>query len=348
MQDVLIYGAYGYTGELVARLAVERGLRPALGGRDASRLAALAAALGLEHRVFGLGAPGEIDRGLAGAKVVAHCAGPFAHTFRPMAQACVRAGVHYLDVTGEAAVLESLAAMGPEAHQRGVMLLPGAGFDVVPSDCLAAHLAARLPGAVRLALAFQGLTHASRGTALTMIENVARGGLVRRNGLLTRVPVAWRTRVVDLGAGPVGAVTIPWGDVATAFYSTGIPDIEVYMALPRARAAGLALRALAPLIGTGPAQRFLAARIRSRPAGPSAEERARSSMLLWGEVADAHGRTAAARMRTPDGYTLTASAMVAILERVLRGEVRPGFQTPSRAYGADLALSLPGVSRQDL
>jgi short subunit dehydrogenase-like uncharacterized protein len=229
------------------------------------------------------------------------------------------------------------------------MLLPGCGFDVVPTDCLAAHLARRLPGARRLALGFRASGRLSRGTATTAIEGLGREGLVRRGGALTPVPVAFRTRAIDFGDGPRPAVTIPWGDVSTAWHSTGIPDIEVYMAAPlRLRALLRASRFLGPLLGSEAVRRFLTARVRAGAPGPSEEERRRGSAFAWGEAEDDAGRRVASRLAMPEGYTLTAHAALAVVERVLAGEAPPGFQTPSRAYGPDFVLGLEGVSRTDL
>ena len=344
----LVYGANGYTGELIARKAASRGLRPILAGRSPGPVEGLASELGLAHRVFGLESAPALDGGLEGVTVVLHCAGPFSRTSRPMADACLRRGAHYLDITGEVEVFESLAARDAEARAHGSMLLPGAGFDVVPSDCLAAHLKRRLPTATRLALGFQSSGRLSRGTATPLVENLHRGGLVRRGGDLVRVPAGYRTRVIDFGRGPRAAVTIPWGDVSTAFHSTGIPDIEVYLAAPAALRFGLiASRLFRPVLRSGPVQRSLKRRIQAGPPGPSAEGRARGQSLLWGEASDATGRRVVARLRTPDGYELTALTALAIVERALAGDAPPGFQTPSRAYGPDFILGIPGCERQD-
>ena len=344
----LLYGANGYTGELIARKAAARGLTPVLAGRRPEPLQGLGSELGLPHRVFGLEAPAAIDKGLESVTLVLHCAGPFSRTSRPMAEACLRRGAHYLDITGEVAVFEALAARDAAARARGAMLLPGAGFDVVPSDCLAAHLKSRLPTATRLALGFQAMGRLSRGTATTMLENAHRGGLVRRNGALVRVPAGYKTRTIDFGRGPRAAITIPWGDVSTAFHSTGIPDIEVYMAAPAALRWGVqASRLLGPVLGSRPVQRLLKRRIRAGAPGPSAEERARGRSFLWGEAADTLERVVVSRLRTPEGYELTALTALAIVERVLAGDAHPGFQTPSHAYGADFVLGIPGVERQD-
>ena len=347
--SLLVYGANGYTGELIARRAVERGLRPVLAGRSAAPVARLAVELGLPHRVSPIDDAAAVDAGLDGIGVVLHCAGPFSRTSRPMADGCLRRGAHYLDITGEGAVFAALASRDAEARAAGVTLLPGVGFDVVPSDGLAAHLARRLPGAARLRLAFQAIGQPSRGTTLTALEGIHLGGMIRRGGKLTPVPAAWRTRDFDFGRGPVRCMTIPWGDVWTAWHSTGIPDIEVYMAAPPAlRTLASASRLLGPLLGAGPVQRALAAWVRSRVTGPDAEARARGRSLLHGEVEHADGRRAAARLVAPEGYAFTALAAVECAERVLAGQARPGFLTPSLAFGPDLPLAIAGVERIDL
>jgi short subunit dehydrogenase-like uncharacterized protein len=348
MGQFLIYGANGYTGALIAKEAAARGHRPILAGRNAAALAVLAGSLGLEQRCFALDSPGAVAEGIRNVAVVLHCAGPFAHTFAAMTEACLHTGTHYLDITGEVSVFEALAARDADAKTKGVMLLPGAGFDVVPSDCLAAHLKRRLPTATHLALGFSSQGKMSRGTATTVIESVAGGGLVRQAGVLRSVPVAYATRVIDFGNGPVKAITIPWGDVSTAFYSTGIPNIEVYGAASWAqRLAVRASRHLGWLLASSFMQKFLRWRIQAGPPGPTEAERSEGRSFLWGEAVDVAGHKVVSRLRGPEGYTLTVHAALAVVERVLAGEVLPGFQTPSRVYGPDFVLGLPGVVRED-
>lgn len=344
---LLLYGANGYTGALIARLAAERGLRPILAGRNRDAVAAVAAPLGLEQRVFALEDTAALHAALAEVRAVLLCAGPFAHTARRVADACLRSQTHYLDITGEIAVFEALATRDAEARAAGVMLLPGAGFDVVPSDCLAAHLKRELPGATHLALAFQALGRMSRGTANTAVENLAGGGMVRRDGQLVAVPASYKSRTVDFGRGPVTVSAIPWGDVSTAYYSTGIPNIEVYTALSATTRRLLALSdSIRPLLGSYAAQRLLKRLVRTQPPGPSDAERERGLSLLWGEVSDEQGQRRAARLRTPEAYTLTAHTALAIAGKLLAGQAPPGFQTPARAYGPDLILEIPGVNRE--
>ena len=347
--SLLVYGAYGYSGALIVRECVDAGLRPLLGGRDAERLRPLGAEHGLAHRAASLDDARALDAMLEGVRVVLHCAGPFVHTSRPMVDACVRRGVHYLDITGEIAVFEAVAARDAEARARGVTLLPGVGFDVVPSDCLAAHVAARLPDATGLALAFSGLGGISRGTAVTAAEGLGGGGAVRRGGRIVTVPAAWRTRRIDFGRGAELAVTIPWGDVSTAWHSTGIPDIEVYMAMPAGmRRALVATRWLGWVLALPAVRRRVVARARARRPGPSDASRARGESRLWAEARNAEGRTAVSRLVTPEAYTLTARTAVAAAQRVLAGTAPAGFQTPSRAFGAGFMFAQRDVTLEDL
>jgi short subunit dehydrogenase-like uncharacterized protein len=347
---ILVYGAYGYTGELVLRRAREAGVAVLAAGRDAARTEAVARTYGLSARAGALDDAAALDRLLDGVRVVLHCAGPFARTSRPMVDACLRRGVHYLDVTGELEVFEAIAARDAEARAAGVVLLPGVGFDVVPSDCLAAHLARRLPAARSLVLAFRIVGGISRGTLTTTIENAGKGGAIRKAGRIVPVPAAWRSREVNFGDGtPRLAVTIPWGDVSTAWHSTGIPDVVVYMAVSPAQHRQMRLtRWLGWLLASAPVQRRMLAKVRAAGAGPTDAQRATGASLLWGEATDERGGRVAARLRCPEAYTLTAMTAVDAARRVLAGEVVPGFQTPSRAFGADYVTTFAGVTREDL
>lgn len=343
----LIYGANGYTGELITRMAAERGLKPILAGRSEASISELASKHGLEYRVFALDDDAALDAALGEVEMVLHCAGPFSITSLPMVKACLRNRKHYTDITGEISVFETCAAMGKKAEEAGVMVMPGVGFDVVPSDCLARHLKDRLPTATRLSLAFYGMGRLSHGTQATMTMNVGKGGAIRKDGKITPVPAAWKTRDIDFGEVTKTGVTIPWGDVATAFYSTDIPNIEVFTVVPPSNLKMLKMsRYLGWLLATGFAQKYLQANI---PAGgPSDAERARGRTLLWGAVSDENGNRAEARLQGPEGYTVTAIAALNIAEKILAGNFTPGYQTPAKAYGADLILEIEGTARQDV
>jgi short subunit dehydrogenase-like uncharacterized protein len=346
---LLVYGSYGYTGALIAEQAVEEDLSPVLAGRNAEKVERQATDLGLDHRVFSLQHPEVVESQVRDFDAVLNCAGPFADTARPIYAACLRTGTDYLDVAGRIEVLEAVADRDRDAEDAGVTLLPAVGFDVVPTDCLAAYLHTQLGSATRLSLAIDGLGTFSPGTVKSIVAGLSRPGAVRQDGEIRSVPAGWKTRRLDFGQGPKSAVTVPWGDVSTAYYTTGIPNVETYATVPEF-AVGVMRRTrpLAPLLGSDPVQdglQFLADELLS---GPTAEERAQSVTRIWGEVEDDDGNRLAARMRTPDIYDLTARTAVEAARRVVEGEVGAGFQTPASAFGPDFPLAFEGVEREDV
>ncbi len=338
---ILVYGAYGYTGRLVVREAVRRGVPLVVAGRDEARLRALAAAYDLPGRVFGLSDGARLVQELSAVAAVLHCAGPFVHTSDPMRRACLAAGTHYLDITGEIPVFEAAYAQHDAAVAAGVVLLPGVGFDVVPSDCLAAKVAAACPGAVSLEIAFSGGAGPSRGTLRTMVEGLAAGLVVRRGGTLVERPFGSLERVVELRGRPRRVVAIPWGDVASAFRTTGIGDITVYADLGRGTRPS-ALRALGCAARLRAVRRILDG-LAARARGPSDEARARAPVALWARCIGASGETACGRATVPDGYDLTARTAVEAARRVAAGEVEPGAWTPAAAFGPDFLAGFEGV-----
>lgn len=345
----LIYGATGYTGRLTARLAVERGLKPILCGRDDRRVAALASDLGLDWRVAALWDRSALDDALDGIDAVLNMAGPFSRTAEPLIDACLRTRTHYLDITGEIDVFEAAFRRDIAALEAGVVVLPGVGFDVVPSDCLAVHVAGRCAPADELVIGIQGLGTASRGTSRTALESLEKLTRIRRDGAILTSPPGRLTRQFDFGQGDVACVAVGWGDVATAYRSTGIPDITVYFARSGPLSAMLAASRVSALFGgLLPLGWMLGHALALQPAGPSDADRARGRTTLIAEASAHDGRRAAARLTTPEGYALTADAALVIVGKVLAGAVAPGAHTPAAALGADFVFELQGVSRQDL
>jgi short subunit dehydrogenase-like uncharacterized protein len=351
MKTFLIYGSYGYTGQLIVDQAVKEGLRPILAGRDEKKLRAQAKKYNLEFRAFSLDETSKLDSALQEVDVVLHCAGPFVHTFQQMAEACLRTKKHYVDISGEIPGFEALAAMDSQAKEAGIMLLPGGGFDVVPSDCLAAHVKQSLPSATRFRLFMKGVgAGVSKGTAKSAIENMHRQGRIRRDGQLVQVPPAWRVLEQDFGPGPIKVVSVGWGDVSTAYYSTGIPNIETYFAFPRVMIDFFySMRVLGPLFYNRVAKSMLKSLVNTLlPPGPNEEKRKKGFATMIGEVTDHKGNRAVSKLITPEGYTCTALTTVEIMKRILGDDCKAGFQTPSLAYGADFILQFEKVKREDL
>ena len=346
MRKLMIYGANGYTGRLIAREAAKRGLQPMLAGRNRDEVRALADELGMLCRVFELSSAGEIARNLDGIDVVLHCAGPFSKTAEPMLEACLAHKVHYLDITGEIDVFALCHRADARARERGIVVAPGVGFDVVPTDCVAAMLKRRLPDATSLVLAFEAGGGPSPGTAKTSVEGMARGGRARVNGELVDVPLAWKSRAFVRDGKSRSAMTIPWGDVYTAFVSTGIPNVETYMVVPPKTIKRLTwMRHLQPVLKMGFVQNFMKRQVERNTPGPSQQRRQDSGCYVWGEVRNAAGKEARLALTAPNGYDLTVTASLGIAQRLLEQAQPPqgGYYTPSLLMGADYVTTLPGV-----
>src|SRR4051812_24050553 len=308
MSTWMLYGANGYTGELTAERAAATGMRPILAGRRADAVRPIAERLGMPWRAFPLEQTAD-ELVAAGARALLLDAGPFSATSAQAVEACLRARAHYVDITGEIGVFEAVHARDADARRAGIVLLPGGGFDVVPSDCLAATLARALPGATHLELAFAVESGPSKGTAKTAVEGLGRGGAIRANGKIERVPFAWKVIDVPFRDRTRRAVTIPWGDIATAYYSTGIPNITVYMAMSPRQIRGVKWsRAVIPLLTFGPVQRALKRRIERTVKGPDEKVRQSERTQLWGRVRDAAGNAVEATLVTPQGYALTVDS----------------------------------------
>lgn len=339
----MIYGANGYTGELIAREAVARGMQPILAGRNRVKVEALAKALGLESRVFDLDGAGGVAAHLRGVQLVLLTAGPFSATSQPMVDGCIKAGAHYLDITGEIDVFEQVHRADSAARKAGVVLCPGVGFDVIPTDCVAAALKEALPDATELRLGFDTTVSLSPGTVKTTLESAPQGGRVRRHGLLVQVPLAHEVRHIDFGRGQRLAVAVPWGDVSTAFHTTGIPNITVYVPASRASILGMKWgNWMRPVMKLATVQRVLAAFVPWMVKGPDGASRARMPAYVWGEAINASGVRRTARVKTANGYSLTVPGALAVAQFLLTEHASAGFTTPSRLMGHGLLAKLPG------
>lgn len=340
----LLYGATGYTGRLVAREAKARGHNVILGGRDPHKVAALANELEVGHRAFDMSSHRDvIDKGLTGVRLVLNCAGPFSLTSSTLAQACLRTGAHYLDIASEIADHRSLQRLEERAREAGVMLLPGVGFGILPTDCLAHWLHQTLPGAVTLTLAFAAGSSASHGTLATFLESLQQGGFVRRKGQLVPAEPASESVTIDFGPGRQRrAVLFPWrADVLSTGLSTGIPHIQSYAAVPAVMRFILKKR---DWFAHGhPLRRLLEAYVARAPAGPKPEQRSQRKSWVYGEVVSETGARLRAVVEGPDAYDFTALAALAATERALTGDVPEGFTTPSQLLGHEPLLKLPGV-----
>lgn len=347
MKKWMIYGASGYTGELIARLAKKKNFHPVLAGRNEEKIRTLADELGLDYRVFDLSNAQTIQNNLSDMELVLLTAGPFAETSAPMVRAALATGTHYLDITGEIAVFEELQEKSVEAQKAGILLLPGVGFDVVPTDCLALELKEALPQAEMLELAFYSHGgHFSRGTARTAMLSLGQGTFVRHQGQLKVIkdfsqkillPHPYqRQKNLQLYA-------VSWGDVSTAYHSTGIANIKVYTYFPQ-KLVDFFLRPFGKLsFLLHKHQKIREHLLELLPAGPDEKIRKTAKMWLWGRASQGVHKIEKS-LEVPEGYHFTMLSSLLCVKKVLDMDdenKRPsGFFTPAKLFGAKLTAEV--------
>jgi short subunit dehydrogenase-like uncharacterized protein len=344
-QRWMIYGANGYTAGLIAEEAARRGYQPVLAGRNAEAVAAVAVPLKLDSRSFSLEDTTKAAAALEDIDAVLHCAGPFSATAEPMLRACIASKTHYLDITGEIEIFELAKSLGNDAAAAGCVLMPGVGFDVVATDCLAAKLNTLIENPTHLEMAFCGDGGASPGTAKTFVEMLPDGGRVRANGQITKVPAAAVRRSVAFSDRTEWCMSIPWGDISTAYSTTSIPNITVLTAVPRA--AAFITRLTSPLMAIMKpqgVQNKLKQLVEKHVHGPDQPTRESGCMRLWGKVTNVNGESAEQWLDLLDGYDFTVHASLAVMEHLLEQTPPAGYHTPAGAYGYQLIESIQGSS----
>ncbi|MBK6379870.1 MAG: saccharopine dehydrogenase NADP-binding domain-containing protein [Chitinophagaceae bacterium] len=280
--QLLLYGANGYTGKLIAKLAATYNLQPILAGRTEANIKPLAAELQLPYRIIDLDNKEQLENTLSAVKLVLHAAGPYVYTAKQMIEACLQTGVHYIDINGDISVFEMLKKYDAAAKEKSIMVMPGVGFDVVPTDCIALQLKNKMPDATHLKLAFAsiggGLSH---GTATTMTGKIGEGGATREKGMIVRKPLGQKGIWVSFGKKNLFVMTIPWGDISTAYTTTGIPNIETYTGMAPKVYRILKLQwAFNWLLRTEFVRNIIRKKIKAKPAGPSDEQRKTAAALF--------------------------------------------------------------------
>lgn len=333
MKKLLIYGATGYTGRMAAACAKTLGLDFEIAGRNRQTLASMADALAVPFRIFSVDSAVDADadggaaQALTDIDVLLSFAGPFAQTAEPLMRACLEAGVDYLDITAEINVYRLAERLGAEAAEAGVMLLPGVGWDVVPTDCLAVHVAQRVhqPQSLRVALQVPGSM--SRGSAMSVGEIIGAGLMARVDGHLVPAPEA-QPQHFDFGEGAAPCAPLSFGDLVTGWHSVGIPNIAMFVHV------------------SGDA--FPEGDLSLLPDGPTAEQRDAHRARAVAEVTGADGTVVRSMIETVNGYSYTPLAAIEAARRVLDGERRPGFETPARMFGGKFAETIEGTTITDL
>jgi short subunit dehydrogenase-like uncharacterized protein len=344
--DFVLYGANGYTGELIARLSNAYGLRPLLAGRNKEAILALAEELNLQYVITDLNNPTALDNLLKGQHLVIHAAGPFSRTATQMVEACIRNQVHYTDINGDISCFELVKLFDKQAKASNCMLMPGVGFDVVPTDSVAKKISETQPNTTALKLAFASIGGSiSHGTATTMAEKLGEGGAKRKNGKIVRTPLGENGMYVDFGKKQLFVMSIPWGDISTAYHTTGIPNIETFYAVKPTVFKWMKFQKYFNwLLRLDLVRNLVKKKIDQRPAGPNEQMRQKGISLVWGKGTNDQGESITIRLKGPEGYTFTAHASLIIAKEILQGNWKPGYQTPAGQFGSEMVLKVPGVS----
>lgn len=339
----MIYGAYGYTGKLLVQEALNSNMTPIVAGRDAKKIHDLSQSSGLEPRAFKLENAATF---LEDVELVVNCAGPFSKTFGTMVQACISTGTHYLDITGEVYVFEQAKLLDKQAKDAKIIICPGAGFDVVPTDCLALKLKQEMPEAIELELGFDGLRTPSAGTAKTVVENISKGSLIRESEKIKTIPPGSDTRTINFGNGERLAMAIPWGDISTAYTTTSIPNIKVYTPTSKAQLKILKqMNKISKFLEKDLIQELLFKLVEWKVKGPDESKREKETSFVWGMVRDAKGNELSGRIRTSNGYTIAAIAPVHMVQKLLSSSnIDYGYTTPAQLMGPEFIRNIEGSS----
>jgi short subunit dehydrogenase-like uncharacterized protein len=316
----MIYGANGYTGGLIAQHAVDRGHQPVLAGRNGPEVSALAGRLGLPHRVVDSNDAAALQGALFDVDLLLNAVGPFLHTAVTLSEACLSVGIHYLDLSNELQVFRALYGLDDRARRAGICIMPGVGFGVVATNCLARYVSEAVGGAEYLEVATRiASAHPGPGAVATMQENLPFGGWVRRSGHLVAQELFTGVTTLEFPDGPCEAMPVPTGDLEAAFHATGASNVTAYAVSPPT---------------PDPSQTEIAGAQVQRSFG-------------WARATSSDGATSTALLQTGDSYAFTPAASIRSVEETLKGS-HLGALSPASAFGPDFAFSIVDTARIDI
>jgi short subunit dehydrogenase-like uncharacterized protein len=311
----MLYGAAGYTGSLIAQYACEVGHRPLLAGRREPALKALALRLDLPYRILALDDPVTLGEGLSGVELVLNAAGPFLHTAAPLAEACLNSGTHYLDISNELQVFRTLYDLNQRAEQAAITVMPGVGFGVVATNCLARSVSDAVGGAETLeVVARVASAEPGPGVAATRSANIPFGGWIRQGGQLLPQELGLGITTLAFPDGDYPIMPVPTGDLEAAFQATGAADIIAYSVL-------LETHHTPEIPGTQTHRSF-----------------------GWARAVGVDGTSSEAWLETGESYHYTAMIAVRSVEQTLERTLGGAF-SPAAAFGPEFAFSVDGTSK---
>ena len=342
----IIYGAYGYTGELLAEEALNRGYKPILAGRSEEKLLPLANKLNLEALIFNLKDDKVVQNSLHDIDLILNAAGPFKYTSEPIVKACLKTGTNYLDITGEIPVFEQNFKYDEQAKAQEIAIMSGVGFDVVPTDCMAKYVSEKVSNPIELEMGIVGIGNPSRGTLKTMVEYLSNGRLIRRNGELLRNTDFKGSRSIQFRDKERTLVPVSWGDLATGYRTTGIPNITTYMPFSKPMASMIKGNISKNNGKWKNNVNGLKDWIEKHVHNPDEETRMKGRSYIWAQANNDKGDKKEAWLETMEGYRFTSISGIKAVEKIF--ELKPkGALTPALAFGKDFILEFPETKRYD-
>ena len=325
---MLIYGAAGYTGKIIAARAKELGLDFEIAGREQDKIQDLSSELEVAYHVFTVEDENGWKTALADKKVLINAAGPFKFTAVQAMTACLRSGVHYLDISAELDTYQLAESMDMKAKEANIQLIAGAGL-FVSYDALAVYVAGKVTNPQKLSVGFRHFGGFSRGSVISSKNIADLGILIRKDNEIIVNPHAGPKvfRFVDRKE---ECLPTPLGGIVLSYRSTKIPNIEEFFSL-KLPAAGL------PDLNP-----------ETLPDGPTAEERGAGRNGLAAEVVGENGELFRAAVDAPSGYTLTPLSVVAVANRILNNDFKIGYQSPGSAYGISILSDIPDTRLIDI
>jgi len=310
--DVLLLGAAGNSGRLIAAELAARGLSVRLAGRRRGPLEDLARVLAADGavaqvRTVNVSDAASLADAMAGVGVVLSSIGPFARQAGPVIEACLTAGVSYVDIANEWAAVRGLLDRDEQARTHAVALVTGAGFGPAATETLVLRLAGRTataPAGVRVAAAAE-VTSRSNGVRQTIQEAMSQGAVTYRDGQVVRDALGSGATVLTFGGAQRQMLPGPVGDLETARLASGAANVVAYISDPAAAGSGTA-------------------------------------SCTWAEVTAPDGHVAVAELVAGEGVRATAAIAAETARRVLAG-AKPGAWTPGQLFGAALVTDATGA-----
>ena len=325
---LLIYGASGYTGKIIAARAKALNLDFEIAGREPHKTRQLAEELAVDYHVFDVDTAYAWQQALKDKQVLINAAGPFKFTAEQAMRACLKAGVHYLDISAELDTYRLAESLDGEAKAAGVQIISGAGL-FVSYDALVVHLSKLISEPEYLRVGFRHYGGFSRGSVLSSKNIADLGLLIRRNGNIVNNPDP-KSKIFSFGEEEVECLPTPLGGIILSYKTTGIPNIEEFFSLKL------------------PATELPDLSSENLPDGPTKDEREAGRNGIAAEITGRDGKVVKAWVDAPSGYDLTPLSVVAVAHSILNGDFKIGYQSPGSAYGEDILKDIPNTYLVDM